>query len=359
MVRGHRLDSPGMAHPSQGFDWADAVAEVDRLAADVGFSGVVRLDLADTVAFERAYGFAHRGERLANAVDTRFALASGSKTLTALTVLTLVEEGVLELSTPARAFLGDDLPLVDGQVTVEHLLAHRSGIGDYIDEDGGWDISDYVMPVPVHQLVTTEDYLAVLDGFPAKFPAGQRFSYCNSGYVVLALLAERASGVAFHRLVRDRVCAPASMVHSAFLRSDELPGGVALGYLSQDSPRTNVLHLPVLGSGDGGMYATAGDVRSLWSALFDGRIVSPASVTEMTRPRSASAGPGSLRYGLGLWLHPSADIVFLEGSDAGVSFRSIHDPVRRTTATVISNVSDGAWALSRRLDQLVSRDPLP
>jgi hypothetical protein len=73
---------------------------------------------------------------------------------------------------------------------VEHLLAHRSGIGDHLDEeDAERDVTDYVLPVPVHELVTTDQYLPVLDGRPAKFPPGERFAYSNSGYVVLALIA--------------------------------------------------------------------------------------------------------------------------------------------------------------------------
>ena len=101
------------------------------------------------------------------------------------------------------------------------------------------------MPVPVHELATTEQYLAVLDGHPTKFPPGERFAYCNGGYVVLALIAERASGVPFHELVRRRVCEPAGMDDTEFLRSDELPGRAALGYLTVDGvSRTNVFHLP-------------------------------------------------------------------------------------------------------------------
>ena len=61
------------------------------------------------------------------------------------------------------------------------------------------------MPIPVHELAATEGYLAVLDGYPTVFPAGERFAYCNGGYVVLALIAERASGTPFHDLVRERV----------------------------------------------------------------------------------------------------------------------------------------------------------
>lgn len=334
-------------------------AAVDGLAAAEDFSGVVRVDRDDGVVFERAYGLAHRAERIPNSVGTRFAIASGSKAVTALVVMSLVEEGLLELATTARSVLGGDLPLVAPDVTVEHLLAHRSGIGDYLDEEGDWGPLDYVMPVPVHQLATTGDYLVALDGHPTKFPAGQRFSYCNGGYVVLALIAERVGGVPFHTLVRDRVGLPAGMVASGFLRSDELPGGVARGYLTRDSARSNVFHLPVLGSGDGGMYTTAADIRAWWTALFDGRIVSAAAVSAMTTARSHEAGPGSPRYGLGLWVHPSTDIVFLTGADAGVSFRSVHDPVSRTTSTVVSNVTDGAWAMARLLDQLVSKAPMP
>ena len=59
----------------------------------------------------------------------------------------------------------------------------------------------------------------------------------------------------------------------------------------------------------------------------------------------------SMRYGLGFWLHASADTVMLEGFDAGVSFRTVHDPRSRITHTVISNSSDGAWPITRRLDE--------
>ena len=123
----------------------------------------------------------------------------------------------------------------------------------------------------------------MLDGHPTKFEPGERFIYCNGGYVVLALLAERASGVPFHDLVEQRVCAPAGMVDTAFLRSDELPGRAALGYLEDDGLRTNILHLPVRGTGDGGAYTTAADVHRFWDALFAGRIVAPETVAEMVR----------------------------------------------------------------------------
>ena len=333
---------------------ADLAEAIDDVATPTSFSGVVRVDRGDEIVLVAAYGLAHRGHDIANTVDTQFAIASGSKGLTALAVVSLIESGTLTLSTTARSVLGGDLPLIDDNVTIEHLLAHRSGIGDYLDEDAGHAITDYLMPISVHQLATTEQFLTVLDGHAAKFAPGERFEYCNGGYVVLALIAERASGIAFHDLVRERVCAPAGMTDTAFLRSDELPGRAALGYLSIDgASRTNVLHLPVRGNGDGGIYTTAEDIVALWNAMFAGRIVSKQWIDEMVRPRS-DAPAASKRYGLGFWLAQIGDAVILEGYDAGVSFRTVHNPIRRVTHTVISNTSDGAWPIARLL---LSVDP--
>jgi CubicO group peptidase (beta-lactamase class C family) len=320
---------------------------VDSVAQATGFSGVVRVDRGDEIELAKAYGLAHRAYEIPNAVDTRFAIASGTKGLTALAVVSLIEDGSLELSTTARSVLGRDLPLVGDDVTIEHLLSHRSGIGDYLDENAGLDLADYLMPVPVHELATTEQYLVVLDGHRTKSAPDERFAYNNGGYVVLALIAERTSGVPFHELVRQRVCEPAGMDDTEFLRSDELPRRAALGYLTVDGVwRTNVFHLPVRGSGDGGIYSTVADVSSFWSALFAGRIVSADRVAEMVRPRS-DVPEASRRYGLGFWLDGSSDTVLLDGSDAGVSFWSAHDPGRRSTHTVISNTSDGAWPIAR------------
>jgi CubicO group peptidase (beta-lactamase class C family) len=331
----------------------DLERAVDRVAAETGFSGVVRVDHGDSVVLAKAYGLAHRASGRANTVDTQFGTASATKGLTALTIIALVVEGRLALDTTARSVLGDDLPLIAGDVTVEQLLAHRSGIGDYFDEDLEQPIDEYVLAVPPNELATTEDYLRVLDGYEPKFAAGSAFSYCNGGYVVLALIAERVAGVSFYELVARDVCARAGMRDTAFLRSDELPARAATGYLYDESDRTNVFHLAVRGSGDGGIYSTVGDVHSLWAALFAGSIVPPEWVAEMTRPRS-DVPDEKMRYGLGFWLHETRDVAVLVGYDAGVSFRSAHDARGAFTHTVISNTSEGAWPIARLLDELHS-----
>jgi CubicO group peptidase (beta-lactamase class C family) len=112
-----------------------------------------------------------------------------------------------------------------------------------------------------------------------------------------------------------------------------------------------VFHLPVVGSGDGGIYSTAADISALWQSLFASKIVPAQWVGEMVRPRS-NVPAESMRYGLGCWLGEHDSRVILEGLDAGVSFRSVHDPGSAVTRTVISNSSDGAWPLTQLLDEL-------
>jgi CubicO group peptidase (beta-lactamase class C family) len=329
----------------------ESIAEV---VAATSFTGVIRVDQAGETVLANAYGMANRALEVPNTVETRFALASGGKSLTALAVVSLIEDGVLDRTTTARSILGSDLPLIDDRVTVEHLLGHRSGIGDYLDEDDDdGEITDYVLQRPVHEYTDIEAFLAELDGHPTKFAPDDDFSYCNGGFMVLALIAQRASGTDFHQLVAERVCVPAGLFDTDFLRSDELPGDAALGYLaSEESLRTNVFHLPVLGNGDGGIYSTAADIHALWDAFLGGEIVSPEWVATMITPRS-DVPAEEKRYGLGFWLHPTTDAVILVGYDAGVSFQSARDPRSEVTFTMISNTSDGPWPVARRLGELL------
>jgi CubicO group peptidase (beta-lactamase class C family) len=325
-------------------------AVLDAEAERTAFSGVVRVDRAGATELAKAYGLADRAHGIPNTVDTRFMLASVAKGFTALAVMSLVHDGTLQLSTTARSVLGENLPLIADDVTVEHLLAHRSGIGDYLAEDELDDINAYTLAVPAHRLDATERFLEVLDGFPTISRADERFSYNNAGYIVLALIAERASGDDYHELVRRRVTEPAGLADTDFRRTDELPGDHAIAYLHAAGLRSNALHLPVLGTGDGGISSTAADLAAFWRALYGGRIVPAGLLAEMTRPRSEWPEEDR-RYGLGMHLHRTTDAVWLEGYDAGVSVCTTHDPASDITHSVIANWSDGAWPMLSVLDE--------
>ena len=317
------------------------------------FTGVATVDVADRRVLERCEGFIHRALRVPMTPGARIAIASGSKAFTALAVMRLVEDGDLRLDQPVRELLGADLPLIDNRVRVEHLLADTSGIGDYLDEDGDWEVSDFVLSLPVHTLTTAEAFLPMLEGHPQKFAPGERFGYCNGGYMVLAVLLERATRGTYHDVVQRLVFEPAGLERTGFLPLNELPADAALGYLANRGDLVNTLHLPVLGNGDGGAFTTADDLHRFWLALLEGRIVSRETVQEMTRPRH-DVPEENMRYGLGFWIHRRHLAPILEGFDAGASFRSTHLVDTRTTVTVLGNSSHGAWpviaTLARAID---------
>jgi len=330
-----------------------AVPDLIEVAAERSdFSGVVAVHRPHEQPYCASFGLADRAFGIANTPTTRFAMASGTKTLTAVLILALIEQGALSGDTQVRDLLGTDLPLIDDAVTVDHLLTHRSGIGDYLVEDDDWDPDDYVMPMPVHQLDTAEGYLPALAGHPASFAPDTSFCYCNSGYVVLALVAERATGVPFPDLMSHHVLAPAGMHDTAFDRSDALDGRTARHYLDQEGLRSNVLHLPVRGSGDGGVYSTVADVAAFWSALLADRLISPRSRDLLWEPVS-HVPTEAAHYGRGLWVRPATHTVWMEGYDAGVSFRSVLSRAPALIVTVMSNTTEGAWPVSRQLREVL------
>lgn len=314
------------------------------VATENHFTGAIRVETGDECLFEGAFGMADRAHGIPNTPQTRFGMASGSKTFTALAVLSLVADGVMTLDDPVRRWLGDDLPQLDDAVTLRQLLSHTSGVGEYLDDDAEGDV--YLLPGSMHTYTSPEDFVGLLD-VPMLAAPGSRFEYNNGGFVILGLAAQRASGVRYQELVRERVLRPAGLEHTDFLRSDELPGSAALGYLYADSLRTNVFHLPIEGSGDGGAYTTVGDARRFWLALAAGAIVPTELVEQMTTP--GSPHDPDWPYGLGLWLPTPGGVWAMVGADAGVEMKSEHVPALDLTWTVIANETEKAWPLMRHL----------
>ncbi len=294
---------------------------------------------------EFACGHSDRANERMNNLKTRFAVASGTKALTALTIMSLVESGDLTLDTTLRSVVAGALPNVDEAVTIDHLLTHRSGVGDYLDEETTGDIDEHLLgPLSAHILETARDYLPLLNAHEQQSLPGEQFAYNNSGFVMLSLVVETLTG-SFHQTVRDRVLSRAAMSGGGFFRSDDLPANTALGYLVNG--RSNVFHLPVIGMGDGGVFLTLEDTTVFWDALFTGGIVSPESVAAMTAEVSVYNDTRS--YGRGFWLGPGADHVWFEGMDAGVSFQSGVFRDADVRYSVLSNTSAGTWPLVKTI----------
>ena len=254
----------------------------------------------------------------------------------------------MSLSTTMRSVLGSDLAHLDDRITVHHLLSHRSGIGEHCPElaerSEGSEVNQCAIESPTA-------ILTLLTGIPMRCEVNTEFRYCNAGYVLLALIAERITGVPIDALIEQLVLGPAHMTRSGLMAYDELPGDAAIGYLDRLGLATNVHHVPNRGVGDGGLFTTVEDMRRFWVALQQGAIVAEQSLALMTTPHGNT--PRGTPYGYGFWLHQHSDAVELEGHDAGISFRSVHSPSKGITWTVASNWTDGAWELADQLDQLI------
>jgi CubicO group peptidase (beta-lactamase class C family) len=229
-----------------------------------GFSGVLTVFDSNEIIFNQASGFRNISEELPNVTDTAFAIASGTKLFTGIAVCKLIESGKLALDTLLCDIVKQDLGQIDKSVTIRHLLTHTSGIGDYIDEEAD-DIDELLETLytkyPPHLWTNMEYYLQMTTHLPPKFVPGERYSYSNSGYVLLGLVVEAASGKSYQDFVMDEIITPLELTRSGFYRSDNLPANTALGYL--EDGRTNVHCLPVHGGADGGLYSCATDMDKL------------------------------------------------------------------------------------------------
>lgn len=324
--------------------------ELDQINAALAddFSGVVSVrDANRRVVATR--GFADRSERRAIEATTRFACASAAKTFTALVSLRAIERGSLTLDAAVADYV-PELPQLHPDITVRHLLEHTSGMDDFLDEADDIDIEDVVLAIPASELATPASVLPLLDLTPRAEP-GEPFHYNNGGFVLLAVVAERAEGRDHYRQAQD-IFDTAEMTSSGYFRTDDLPGDTSLGYLK--SGATNIENLPVRGNGDGGVFLTIGDIDRFWEAFGEGRLLSTGLRDQMVTPRH-HAGRDEY-YGWGIWLNADGSAWSMEGMDAGVSFRSTHVPERGLTLTVVSNTTSGAWPVWRAIGPSLGLD---
>ncbi|MGC9348678.1 MAG: serine hydrolase domain-containing protein [Anaerolineae bacterium] len=327
----------------------------DAIAAH-DFSGVIRIRHGDSVIYEGASGYADRSNRIKNTLDTRFGIASGTKFFTALAIGKLIENGKLTLDTRLADVVDLGFPQYAPEITIQHLLTHTSGIPDYYDEEAVEDYDNFTVAVPWSELRGPRDYLAVFPEGPMKFTPGERFSYSNGGYIALGIVIEELSGRAYRDFVTEEILRAYGMARSGFFAFNKLPGETAFGYVEEDEGgwHTNIYNLPVIGASDGGMYTTVEDMTRLWDAFWANQILSPAMVTLFTKPYSHAASEGEhIYYGHGVWIYDDGAGVredYIEGCDAGVSFRSGRNRARDLEITVISNTTGGAWPILRAID---------
>ena len=251
------------------------------------FSGAVLIARHGTILLERAYGMANYGLGVPNRPETRFHIASVSKTFTAAAILLLMERGKLSVNDPIAKFI-PDYPR-GSEITIHHLLVHASGIPDVNDTPG----YDSLARLP-H---TTASLVALFRDRPLEFPPGARYSYSNSNYNLLALIIERVSGMSYGAFLRENIFRPAGMTSTAHDSSAAtIVPDLASGYVPAGA--TGLANAPYIDwttkTGNGSVYSTVGDLFR-WDRALSGETVLRRQSTElMFTPHLGGAGYGWL-----------------------------------------------------------------
>ncbi len=343
---------------------------VDSIASHVlRTSGVPSASVAvvqhGQVVYAKAYGLAELGSRKPATTDMRYAVGSISKQFTAAAVLLLQQEGKLNIDDPVGKYVSG---LSRGnEVTVREILSHTSGYQDF------WP-QDYLM-APMRENVTPKQIMGRWASQPLDFEPGTRWQYSNTGFVLAAMIVEKASGMPFFQFVQTRLLDPVGMKTASDF--DGNPRAVdATGYIRYGLGPLRAA--PDAGKGwmyGAGMLAmTAADLAKWDLSYIRHNVLSPASYAQQlgdTRLRNGAASS----YGLGVhtqmsgghflvehggevsgftaenYVYPedSAAIVVLTNQDAAPAAESIASQIARVLFTAEDAVAADRTMQARRI----------
>lgn len=334
----------GAALPSR-FDPAAVDAYV---AAQIRSRGIVGAQLViaqgGEVVLSRAYGLASLATRAPVTPDTSFGIGSITKQFVCGAALLLEDDGVLSLDDKVSAHYpgltrGADIRLDD-------LGAHISGYPDFYP----LDFVDQRMRAPIDPDEVVRRYATV----PLEFEPRTRWSYSNTGFLVLGRIVEKVSGQPLDDFLRRRVFTPLGMTRSFFTPPPDTPG-LATGHLSFALGEPQ----PVAPEGRGwlhaagGMFASAGDLARWDLALAQGKVLSPKSLARLTTPRTLTGGR-STDYGCGIGVRHVAGETVLSHSGAVAGFLSYNAFIPRTRSAVVLLVNTEGGSPGDLHSQLVN-----
>lgn len=328
------------------------------------FSGVGLLQSGSETLFAGAYGYAHRGFAIPNALDTRCDTASITKLFTTVAVLQCVERGDFALATSAVEFLELTNTAIPDDVTAYHLLTHTSGIADDADEEAGESYEALWEDKPNYSIRQTRDFLPQFVHKPPNFSPGSDCRYNNVGFILLGLMIEKATGLSYRDYVQQHIFERLGMHDALFASMDGVHERLAEGYsLIDDHWRKNIYAYPPIGSPDGGAHITAGDLNRFIRGLLGGKMLSAEYTRMLFTPQVIYRQRERYVEKMGFCFHyltENDEIVFLkkDGENAGVACILSYYPRQDATLAILANQDCDIWSLSWEIHELVL-DKLP
>ena len=310
-VDGKAGSKPGTAVGSEGVVTAAAEA-ADRYLQEAGFNGTALVARKGELLLERGYGQERPGK--SNGPDTRFRLMSLTKGMTATAILRLEEQGLLNTSDSIQTYV-PGLPQGD-KITIRHLLSHTSGLP-----------REY----PRTSDATLEQTLDAIRKSEPLFEPGEKFSYSNAGYVVLAAVIEKVTGKSYGDYVRSTLFAPLGMERSGQSSPAYDAEHLAAGYwLDGGKLKPETYHVSQPGAGD--LYSTVRDLYVWDRALYTERLLKPESVGRLFAPNLGGYGYG--------WYVKEPQTAYHTGSGSGFSTMFYRKLDEELVVILLSNVTE-------------------
>lgn len=325
----------------------DIKTAVDKAKAS-GFSGVVLVAKDGKIIFHEATGKRHFETSETLEKSDIFELASVSKQFTAMVIMMLKEKGKLQYDDPISKYVKVPYP----DITIRHLLTHTSGLPDYQEiMDKNWDKT---------KVAGNPDIIEYINRYapPALFKVGEKYEYSNTGYILLASIAEKASGEDFITLSRKWIFTPLKMKDTD-IRTLEAKAKVknfAAGHL-QDSTKkyvnANKFHdsdyTVWLGNrkGSGRISSTAKDLLKWDKALYTQKLVSEATLKEAFTPATLNNG-SKTQYGFGWEILDSTKGKIVQHTGDNPGYRTIiirHLDQHKTVIVLNNNAHNSMRAL--------------
>ncbi|WP_242948260.1 serine hydrolase domain-containing protein [Clostridium frigidicarnis] len=334
--------------------WINMCYEEFEKLVDKNFSGVIYIS-NDDESYSKAYGYADKSNLIPNEITTRFPIASGSKGFVAVSILQLIEKGLLSFHTTIGQILDFDLHEIDKNITIDQLLNHTSGIPDYFDEDVMDEYDELWVDYPMYKIRSSYDILPLFIEKPMQYPKGSRFKYNNSGYVMLGIIIEKVTGEKFDDYIKENIFKPCNMNDTGYFELDRLPAKCANAYIYDEERgdfKTNIYSVDVKGTGAGGAFTTGRDMIKFWNCLLTYKLISKELTQTMVSPQ---AQDDKEMYGYGVWLHRKDNgnyIYQLVGGDPGVSFNSFVDLESNLRVAIISNEENNVWKYGKSISEM-------
>ena len=309
-------------------------------ASTTGPGCAVGIDRAGAPRVTRAFGLADLEFDVPNKPETIFEAGSISKQFTAAATVLLALDGKLDLDDDVRKYV-PELPTYERPITIRHLLNHTSGLRDWgaIEDLAGW---------PRGSRAYTHDH--VLDILTRQravnYPPGDRYSYTNSGYNLLAIIVSRVSGKPFATFSRERIFTPLGLTSTQW-RDDfrrvvkgraqaYSRAGGANGPWSLEMPFENV-------HGNGGLLTTVGDLLT-WTAMLDRPTPAWKPMVDSMHVRGRLTSGDTIEYALGLFISDYRGLHRVEHSGATAGYRAdlLRFPGRGLAVAVLCNAASAA-----------------